>query len=230
MKCFCKLFALLLVLALLLTACRGAVDDGNPADGQNGTNTDAADEPMMVLGSGLSLMSASRFAGAFVEDGTDDIVSDVLAITVRNDGDKTVQYAHIILTQGEAAYEFDVTTLPVGASAQLLELSRQPMPDSTDGMTAQVTAFAVFDTEPTMCEDVFQIEMQDTAITITNNSGSDITGQIYVYYKIAYGDLYMGGITYRVGAAGLKAGESTTCYAGHFSTDYSKLMFVTYVQ
>lgn len=230
MKRFCKLFALLLVLTLLLTACGGAVDDGNPADGQNGTNTDAADEPMMALGSGLSLMSASRFAGAFVEDGTDDIVSDVLAITVRNDGDKTVQYAHIILTQGEAAYEFDVTTLPVGASAQLLELSRQPMPDSTDGMTAEVTACAVFDTEPSLCEDVFRIETQDTAITITNNSGSEINGQIYVYYKIAYGDLYMGGITYRVGVAGLKAGESSTCYAGHFSTDYSKLMFVTYVQ
>ena len=230
MKRFCGLFALLLVLALLLTACGGAVDDGNPADGQNGGNTDAAGEPMMALGSGLSLMSASRFAGAFVEDGTDDIVSDVLAITVRNDGDKTVQYAHIILTQGETVYEFDVTTLPVGASAQLLELSRQPMPDSTDDMTAEVSAYASFDTEPTMCEDVFSIETQETAITITNTSGSDISGQIYVYYKIAYDDLYMGGITYRVGVAGLKAGESTTCYAGHFSTDYSKLMFVTYVR
>ena len=184
----------------------------------------------MLLGEGIELQALSGYQGPYVEDGTDDIVSDVLAITVRNDGDKTVQYAHIILTQGETAYEFDVTTLPVGASAQLLELSRQPMPDNTDGMTAQVTACAVFDTEPSMCEDVFQIETQDTAITITNNSGSDITGQIYVYYKIAYGDLYMGGITYRVGAAGLKAGESTTCYAGHFSTDYSKLMFVTYVQ
>ena len=73
------------------------------------------------------------------------------------------------------------------------------------------------------------IETQDTAITVTNNSGSDM-GQIYVYYKIAYGDLYLGGITYRVGVSGLKAGESTTCYAGHFSTDYSKLMFATYVQ
>ena len=184
----------------------------------------------MLLGEGIELQALSGYQGPYVEDGTDDIVSDVLAITVRNDGDKTVQYAHIILTQGETAYEFDVTTLPVGASAQLLELSRQPMPDNTDGMTAQITACAVFDTEPTMCEDVFQIETQDTAITITNNSGSDITGQIYVYYKIAYGDLYMGGITYRVGTAGLKAGESTTCYAGHFSTDYSKLMFATYVQ
>ena len=221
-----KMILLIAAAAAVLVAviCILLPGNGGGNDGENLLSE------KMLLGEGIELQALSGYQGPYVEDGTDDIVSDVLAITVRNDGDKTVQYAHIILTQGETAYEFDVTTLPVGASAQLLELSRQPMPDSTDGMTAQVTACAVFDTEPTMCEDVFQIEMQDTAITITNNSGSDITGQIYVYYKIAYGDLYMGGITYRVGAAGLKAGESTTCYAGHFSTDYSKLMFVTYVQ
>ena len=221
-----KMILLIAAAAAVLVAviCIFLPGNGGGNDGENLLSE------KMLLGEGIELQALSGYQGPYVEDGTDDIVSDVLAITVRNDGDKTVQYAHIILTQGETAYEFDVTTLPVGASAQLLELSRQPMPDSTDGMTAQVTACAVFDTEPTMCEDVFQIEMQDTAITITNNSGSDITGQIYVYYKIAYGDLYMGGITYRVGTAGLKAGESTTCYAGHFSTDYSKLMFVTYVQ
>lgn len=221
-----KMILLIAAAAAVLVAviCIFLPGNGGGNDGENLLSE------KMLLGEGIELQALSGYEGPYVEDGTDDIVSDVLAITVRNDGDKTVQYAHIILTQGETAYEFDVTTLPVGASAQLLELSRQPMPDSTDGMTAQVTACAVFDTEPTMCEDVFQIETQDTAITITNNSGSDITGQIYVYYKIAYGDLYMGGITYRVGTAGLKAGESTTCYAGHFSTDYSKLMFATYVQ
>lgn len=231
MKRFCKLFALLLALALVLTACGDAAapDSGTDADTSGGQQT-AAEEPVMALGSGLSLMSVSRYAGAFVEDGSDDTVADVLAVTVRNDGDKTVQYAHITLTIGGTGYEFDVTTLPVGASAQLLELSRQTMPDSTDGMTAEVSACAVFDAEPSLCADVLSIETQDTAITVTNISGSDITGQIYVYYKIAYGDLYLGGITYRVGLSGLKAGESSTCYAGHFSTDYSKLMFATYVQ
>lgn len=221
-----KMILLIAAAAAVLVAviCIFLPGNGGGNDGENLLSE------KMLLGEGIELQALSGYQGPYVEDGTDDIVSDVLVITVRNDGDKTVQYAHIILTQGETAYEFDVTTLPVGASAQLLELSRQPMPDNTDGMTAQVTACAVFDTEPTMCEDVFQIETQDTAITITNNSGSDITGQIYVYYKIAYGDLYMGGITYRVGTAGLKAGESTTCYAGHFSTDCSKLMFVTYVQ
>lgn len=231
MKRFCKLFALLLALALVLTACGGdtAAPDGSADADASGQQQTAGEEPMMALGSGLSLMSVNRYAGAFVEDGSDDTVADVMAVTVRNDGDKTVQYAHITLTQGESAYEFDVSTLPVGASAQLLELSRQTMPDSTEGMTGQVSACAVFETEPSLCADVLGIETQDTAITVTNNSGSDL-GQIYVYYKIAYGDLYLGGITYRVGVSGLKAGESTTCYAGHFSTDYSKLMFATYVQ
>ena len=184
---------------------------------------------MLELGSGLSLMSASRYAGAFVEDGSDDTVADVMAITVRNDGDKTVQYAHITLTLGESAYDFDVTTLPAGASAQLLELARQTMPDSMEGVSAEVSACALFDAEPTLCPDALTIETQDTAITVTNTTDSDM-GQIYVYYKIAYGELYLGGITYRVGVSGLKAGETTTCYAGHFSTDYSKLMFATYVQ
>ncbi len=231
MKRICKLFALLLALTLVLTACGGnAATDGDPTD-SNTANGNSAAEPMMDLGSGLSLMSVNRYAGAFVEDGTDETVADVLAITVRNDGDKTVQYAHITLDQGESTYEFNVTTLPVGASAQVLEVSRQAMPDSTEGMAGQVDTFAVFDTEPSLYEDVLGIETQDTAITITNKSGSDITGPLYVYYKIAYGDLYLGGITYRVGVAdGLKAGESSTCYAGHFSNDYSKLMFATYVQ
>ena len=135
MKRFCKLFALLLALTLALTACGGgAGDDGDAANnGQSGDNT-ATEETTMDLGYQLTLMNVSHYAGAFVEDGSDDIVSDVMVITVRNDGDKTVQYAHITLTVGETAYEFDLTTLPVGASAYLLELSRQTEPESTEGM------------------------------------------------------------------------------------------------
>ena len=228
MKRICKLFALLLVLALALTACGSAAGDDDGGDQQTGDQT-AAETPMLELGSGLSLMSASRYAGAFVEDGSDDTVADVMAITVRNDGYPTVSDAHITLTLGESAYDFDVTTLPAGASAQLLELARQTMPDSMEGVSAEVSACALFDAEPTLCPDALTIETQDTAITVTNTTDSDM-GQIYVYYKIAYGELYLGGITYRVGVSGLKAGETTTCYAGHFFTDYSKLMFATYVQ
>lgn len=176
---------------------------------------------------GLEIKGISKYAGLFVEDGTDETVSDVCAVTVRNNAEKTVQYAHLTVTIGETAYEFDVTTLPPDAEVQLLELTRQPMPESTDGYTALVTMYAAFDAEPGMNADALEITTQDTAITVKNISGKDM-GQVYVYYKVAYGELYLGGITYRVGVNGLAAGQSTTCYAGHYSTEYSKLMFATY--
>lgn len=225
------LLGLTLLAAVLVVAVR--VHHGNEVKQPEmpGVSTPApADALSFELENGLEITSVGRYAGSFVEDGSDDIVSDVCAITVRNNAENTVQYAHITLSGGEGSYEFDLSTLPSGASAQLLELSRQPLPESTDGLTASLTSFAPFDTEPTLCEDVISIDAQDTAITITNVSGSDITGQIYVYYKSAYGDLYIGGITYRTGVSGLAAGESTTLYASHYSTAYSKIMFVTYVQ
>ena len=225
------LLGITLLAAVLVVAVR--VHHGNEVKQPEmpGVSTPApADALSFELENGLEITSVGRYAGNFVEDGSDDIVSDVCAITVRNNAAATVQYAHITLSIGEGSYEFDLSTLPSGASAQLLELSRQPLPESTDGLTASLSSFAPFDTEPTLCEDAISIDAQDTAITITNVSGSDITGQIYVYYKSAYGDLYIGGITYRTGVSGLAAGESTTLYASHYSTAYSRIMFVTYVQ
>lgn len=221
------LLGLTLLAAVLVVAVR--VHHGNEVKQPEmpGVSTPA---PSFELENGLEITSVGRYAGNFVEDGSDDIVSDVCAITVRNNAENTVQYAEISMNIGGESYCFKLSTLPQGKSVQLLELSRQPLPESTDGLTASLSSFAPFDTEPTLCEDAISIDAQDTAITITNVSGSDITGQIYVYYKSAYGDLYIGGITYRTGVSGLAAGESTTLYASHYSTAYSKIMFVTYVQ
>jgi hypothetical protein len=49
-----------------------------------------------------------------------------------------------------------------------------------------------------------------------------------LHYKNAQGDIYVGGITYRVRLAGLKAGEEATVYADHASEKYTQVMFVEY--
>lgn len=227
------LLALALVAAAVTVILRYTRTEDVPAAEpvMPGVSTPApADSVSIDLGSGLEITDISRFAGSFIEDGSDDVLSDVCAITVKNNAAATVQYAEISMNIGGESYCFKLSTLPQGKSVQLLELSRQPMPESSADMTAALTSYASFDPEPSLCEDVFSIDTQDTAITITNISGSDITGQIYVYYKSAYGDLYIGGITYRTGVSGLAAGESTTLYASHYSTAYSRIMFVTYVQ
>lgn len=83
-----------------------------------GVSTPApADSVSIDLGSGLEITNISRFAGSFIEDGSDDVLSDVCAITVKNNAAATVQYAHITLSIGEGSYEFDLSTLPSGASA-----------------------------------------------------------------------------------------------------------------
>lgn len=221
------LLGITLLAAVLVVAVRFHHGDEVKQPEMPGVSTPA---PSFELENGLEITSVGRYAGSFVEDGSDDIVSDVCAITVRNNAENTVQYAEISMNIGGKSYSFKLSTLPQGKSVQLLELSRQPMPESSADMTAALTSYASFDPEPSLCEDVFSIDTQDTAITITNISGSDITGQIYVYYKSAYGDLYIGGITYRTGVEGLAAGQSTTLYANHYSTDYSEIVFVSYVQ
>lgn len=220
--------------ALMLAGCAGGDDVSDAVEippettpAADGSGDAAPVNSGNTAEYGLEIKGINKYAGLFVEDGTDETVSDVCAVTVRNNAEKTVQYAHLTLTIGEGTYEFDVTTLPPNAEVQLLELSRQPMPESTDGYTALVTMYAAFDAEPGMNADALEITTQDTAITIKNITDADM-GQIYVYYKVAYGDLYLGGITYRVGVGSLAAGQSTTCYASHYSTEYCKLMFATY--
>lgn len=225
------LLGITLLAAVLVVAVRFHHGNEVKQPEMPGVSTPApADALSFELENGLEITSVGRYAGSFVEDGSDEIVSDVCAITVRNNAENTVQYAEISMNIGGESYCFKLSTLPQGKSVQLLELSRQPMPESSADMTAALTSYASFDPEPSLCEDVFSIDTQDTAITITNISGSDITGQIYVYYKSAYGDLYIGGITYRTGVVGLAAGQSTTLYANHYSTDYSEIVFVSYVQ
>lgn len=223
-----KAFILLLLCAALLLCGCNDTDDPAPSPSPTVESVPVPEENQNV-GNGISLLSIDRYAGAFVEDGSDDILSDVMAITVRNDGGKTVQYAHIVVTIDSAAYEFDLSTLPAGAKAQVLEMNRAAMPASVENFDCDVSVCAFFDAEPTMHDELFEIETADTAITVTNISDTDLSG-IYVYYKISYGELYMGGITYRVGVESLKAGESYTCYAGHFSAQYSTLMFVSYAE
>ena len=170
------LLALALALAaLMLAGCTGGGDDLSDAveippettpaassggDMQNDNAAQNGGSSGNTAEYGLEIKGISKYAGLFVEDGTDETVSDVCAVTVRNNAEKTVQYAHLTVTIGETAYEFDVTTLPPDAEVQLLELTRRPMPESTDGYTALVTMYAAFDAEPGMNADALEITTQ----------------------------------------------------------------------
>lgn len=234
-----KLISIMLVLLLALLAGCAADEEQTDAVVEIPTDTPTAATPIETAaeeqptewdaGSGLKVVSVGKYAGYYVEDGSDETVSDVCAITVENTSDKTVQYANLAVIVAGETYEFDVTTLPAGARAQLLELNRKAAPETTSGLSAVTVMYGAFEEEPSLNSDVLEITGEDTAITVTNISDKDL-GQIYVYYKVAYDNLYIGGITYRVGISSLAAGQSATCYAGHYTVDYASIMFTTYEQ
>lgn len=221
------LLALLLALALPL-GCAGCSSDKTEKPVETPAATAAQELSDIDLGSGLELVSLGRYAGLFVEDGSDDTVSDVFCIRVKNTGDSDVQYAHITLSRGSESYNFDLGTLPVGETVQALELERQKMPENTAELSAALTLFAAFDEPLSMHSDMFEVSAGDGTVTIKNLTDEDYS-QVYVYYKNAGSDMLIGGITYRVGTP-LAAGESVSCYTSHYSEGASRLLFVSYVQ
>lgn len=180
------------------------------------------------LGSGVQVDALIPYTGAFMEDRTDEVVTDVLAIQVTNSGEKYIQTMDITLFSGETQAQFSLTTLFPGESVIVLEKDRMAYSTAPEFELAETNAVALFDGHPGMCEDKLEIQCLDGVINVTNISGEDISGDILVYYKNYVGGLYYGGITYRLRIeGGLKAGEIRQGTAAHFNPDNSAVVFVT---
>ena len=219
--------ALLLTLAAaLLFACAGCGKKAAKPD-EFGLAAEKSKLDGVDIGNDQQIVSTGRYAGLFVEDGSDKTVSDVFCIRVKNTGSSDVQYAHITLARGDEHYEFDISTLPAGQTLQALELSAQTMPEKPEELTATVTSCAVFAEPLSMHDDLFTVTTSDNTITVTNNSGA-AAAQVYVYYNIVSGYILLCGITYRAVVKNLAACESQSWYTSHFVQGASKLLFVTY--
>ena len=181
------------------------------------------------LGNGLMITDIGKYTGAYMEDGSDEVVSGVLMIMVTNSSGQDIQYAKITLTApGGQTAEFDLSTLPAGMSAVVLESSRQLFDAAVAYDEAALANLALYSAPLSLHEDVLTIQTVGGAMNITNISGEDITGDIIIYYKNSSADMLYGGITYRVRIeGGLKAGEIRQIMPSHFSEQGSRIMFVT---
>ena len=80
-------------------------------------------------------------------------------------------------------------------------------------------------------DSVFAITGADGMMNVKNISGSDITGDIYVYYKYKTQDLFYGGITFRVTLeGGLKSGETRQLMTSHYNPSNCQVVMVDTVE
>ena len=212
------IFSWLLTVTMLLSLCacgdqKPEVTDPIPtvtAQQNNGNNQTA------FLGNNLYITNVGNYTGAYMEDGSDEVVTDVLMIILKNEGEMPLQLARISLEYADFTASFEATNVPAGESVVLLEKNRHEyVPDTFFGATAENVVF--FQEDMSLQEDKLKITGTNGALTVENLTNEKL-GEIYIYYKNSASDgLFYGGITYRARVdAGLQPGKSTTVMTGHY--------------
>lgn len=178
------------------------------------------------LGNDLQIQDVGKYAGIYMEDGSDEIVTDVLMAVVSNHSESDVQLLNFTLSNGEKTASFSLTNLAAGASVVVLESSRMAYTTGFD--QAEVQNLALFSQPMSLCSQQLEISTVGSALNITNISGEDMTGDIVLYYKNSAADMLYGGITYRVRIqGGLKAGELRQIMPNHYHADSSTIVNIT---
>lgn len=191
------------------------------------------EEPELLLrdfGNGLVVTELGSYSGRYVEDGSDEEVSGILMLKLRNSGEEAVEYAAFQMMVNEEAAEFSVSALMPGAEVILLEKNRMAYDSSVDYEITQMQCvnFALYQRELELYEDVFRIQMLDGAVNVINVSETEITGDIAIYYKNKENGTYLGGIAYRIMIeGGVGVGEVRQKMASHISSEMSEILFVT---
>ena len=214
------------VLLILLGVALAALNASFPY-APDYTIVDVDDDVSFDLGEGLICTDVDSYSGLFMEDGTDEPVSDVMRLVVKNTSEKDLQYAEIRFVYGAEVREFSVSNLASGASCILLEKSRQSMIEGNpDNYVAERVVF--FNEAMNLMESRFEITGEDGVLNVKNISSEDVLGDVVVYYKYAVDDVYYGGITFRVRVSGgLKSGEIRQIPVAHFDKESSVLTMVT---
>lgn len=205
------------------------VYQGQIATEENTQGSRIADVSIPVT-EGLEIQTVGAYTGIFMEDGSDEIVTDVLMLVLANSSEDTVEYAKITMEVNGENAEFTVTTLLPGERVVLLEKNRMTYDSSFNYTDAKLVCenLAVFQTPPSLLEDQLSFQLLNGALNVTNISEEDITGKIAIHYKNKAAGLYYGGITYRIVLeGGIKAGEIRQMSANHLSETGSEIMFVT---
>ncbi len=207
-------------------AGESSVQEAGLASWQEGETTESQ-ALALVMDYGLELRKVGSYTGAYLEDGTNELVSGVAMVEVTNTGTTGIQYGEITVEAGGETWEFSVSTLMPGQTAVLLEQNRSPYTSAGD-YQAQCRNVAVFEQEPTLAEEQVKIQALDGVLNVTNVSGDAIEGDVVIYYKNYTAGVYYGGITYRVRIqGGMAPDEIQQIMTEHYSASGSQIMFVT---
>lgn len=194
-----------------------------------GTDFEETKETGLDAGCSIEVTEVSSYSGPYMEDASDQEVSDVLMIKVRNTGEEAIQYAEVTLfADGKEAGLFKFSTLMPEETMMVLESGKQEYNKKAEYSQAAASNVALFQNKPKLYSDKFEVQPLDGGFNITNISDEDIKGEIVIYFKDCEGDALKGGITYRGRIeGGLGKGEIRQLMSSNFTENNTRIMFIT---
>lgn len=189
-----------------------------------GLEVDLYETDKIPLGSGLVITDIGKYTGMYIEDGSDEPISDIMMIILNNISGKDLQYAEIYVEYPSYTAKFVVSNLPNNGSVVLLEKNKHKAIKGQP-VTADFENLLFFGSSMDTKEEVFEISGNNGIMNIKNISEEDITSPIEIYYKNSSTSLLYGGITYKATVpGGIKAGEMTQLYSSHFDSSNCKIV------
>lgn len=186
--------------------------------------------PIGAISDELELLYAGTYSGAYMEDGTDEQVTDVLALIVENKGSATIEYAQLCLMCDEKPVYFSVTALP--ATGKVFVLAQDRAAYTTEMRLGALTctqSAALSDRAVLDFGGEFRLYPSDGVLNLQNISQKDIAGDVSLYFKNYRDGLFWGGITYRVSFAdGFAADETRQSVQPHYTVDGSVILYMSY--
>lgn len=178
-----------------------------------------------ILDSGLIAEELIAYEGPYVEDGTDEPVSDIAALMLYNSGSRDISSCMVAVTQGDRMLHFFVTWLPAGERALVLECDRAKY--AKDPVTACRSEGVRWESFYPAGGSVQVAENGRVTLTVKNSSAQTVAG-IRLRYKIYVedGGFYLGGISYSAYVGDLASGESQTVDPTHYAAGAAKVVAV----
>lgn len=181
--------------------------------------------PCEVPGHNLRLEKLAPYTGIFVEDGTNQQVTDVAMLLVKNTGDSAVEYAEITVDYPNKTLTFQITALPAGERMVVQEKSGSGVPN---GVAGQAAALVVHRTQMNITPEISVSDNGDNSLTVKNLTNKTIpTVRIFYKYYMKNENMYVGGIAFTVRITSFGPESTMVVSPSHYNSQTSRVVMAT---
>ncbi len=177
--------------------------------------------PYTVPGTDLVAESLAVYDGLYLEDGSCEEVSQVVALVLRNDGQAMVEQGSVTMEQGGRELAFSFRYLPPGAKVLVLDENRSLF---TSGAVTSCSGHAIAMENKTP-QLLTLTETGPCTLNITN-AGQEVLRNICIYFKSydPQSGMYMGGIAYQINILELAKGQTHSCRPWYYISGQSRIV------